>query len=185
MFFQNDRLPYFISLLLGKDDENINDKIKSFFTADFCSLFRSFPGKTVTIRLLDAPLHEFIPRDADRLKKITAELRRLKIKTSPAELKALTQKLHEKNPMLGHRGVRSGITRPQIYNLQAEAAFTAQILCRSSKVHLAVMIPLVGLRKELDFSLNGKKIEGEIISGVHDAAEKIQAKYKIRLPYSA
>ncbi len=123
-------------------------KIMPFQRADFVELFEIMAGLPVTIRLLDPPLHEFLPHsEAD-----FAELARTTGK-SVAEVKARAEKLTETNPMLGHRGCRLAVTYPEIYQMQVRAIFEAAILVAKAKgetVIPEIMIPLVAVRRELD-----------------------------------
>jgi pyruvate,orthophosphate dikinase len=109
---------------------------------DFEGIFRALKGKPCTIRLLDPPLHEFLPHDAEGQKEMA---RRMGVK--PAEVKALVESLHEFNPMLGHRGCRLGITYPEVTAMQTQAIIEAALKVRGSKPE--IMIPLIGNVKEL------------------------------------
>ena len=102
----------------------------------------------VTIRLLDPPLHEFLPQDKDNQAEMA---RRLKIK--PAQVKAEVDRLHEFNPMLGHRGCRLAVTYPAIYRMQAHAIIEAALNVKKKGVNVLpeIMIPLVGSISELKF----------------------------------
>jgi len=113
---------------------------------DFHALFRIMDGLPVTIRLLDPPLHEFLPHGANEITEVASAL---KI-DRPALVRRLEQ-LHESNPMLGHRGCRLGITYPEIYEMQAEAIYAAaaQAVRDGMDVKLEIMIPLVATRREL------------------------------------
>jgi pyruvate,orthophosphate dikinase len=101
----------------------------------------------VTIRLLDPPLHEFLPKDA----KTQAEMAEI-LGVKPAKVKARVQQLHESNPMLGHRGCRLAVTYPEILEMQVTAIVEATIACRKKKIDAQpeIMIPLVGMASELD-----------------------------------
>ncbi|HKJ84713.1 MAG TPA: putative PEP-binding protein, partial [Spirochaetia bacterium] len=98
------------------------------------------------IRLLDPPLHEFVPHEAKEIKELATAL-----KISPAKIKAKIDSLHEANPMLGHRGCRLGITYPEVYDMQVEAIMTAacEVAKSGGKVIPEIMIPLVGTKQEL------------------------------------
>jgi pyruvate,orthophosphate dikinase len=138
-------------------------KIMPFQREDFVELFRIMAGLPVTIRLLDPPLHEFLPHaDAD-----FAELARVTGK-SVAEVRARAEKLTESNPMLGHRGCRLAVTYPEIYQMQARAIFDAAAQVAKEKgegVEPEIMIPLVATKRELDV------MQGHIAK-VHAEAEK-------------
>jgi pyruvate,orthophosphate dikinase len=156
MFFAEDRLPHVQKMILSDTEperrEELN-KLLPFQRADFEGLFRAMDGLAVTIRLLDPPLHEFLPKREE----LMVELAVLRAKNGPAkeiqEKERLLQRveaLHEFNPMLGHRGCRLGITYPEISEMQCRAIFEAA--CRVQKegktVKPEIMIPLVGLPKE-------------------------------------
>src|SRR6185312_9888773 len=116
---------------------------------DFEAIFTAMAGYPVTIRLLDPPLHEFLPQKDEEIAEVAAAAG-----TSPAMLRARAIALHEANPMLGHRGCRLGITYPEIYEMQARAIFEAALAVAGKGVSLApveIMIPLVGFKAELDF----------------------------------
>ncbi len=129
---------------------------------DFIGIFKAMAGRPVTIRLLDPPLHEFLPKDADE----QAELART-LGKSPEAIARRVHELHEFNPMLGHRGCRLGIVYPEITAMQARAVFEAacQVKKEGGKVEPEVMIPLVGFPKELQ---NQEKI-------VRETADKVFA----------
>jgi pyruvate,orthophosphate dikinase len=115
---------------------------------DFVELFEIMAGLPVTIRLLDPPLHEFLPKSDQEMAEVAASL-----KVPADEIRARAAKLHEFNPMLGHRGVRLGISYPEIYEMQARAIFeaAAQVSKKGGDtVEPEVMIPLVATKRELD-----------------------------------
>ena len=113
---------------------------------DFEGIFKAMVGLPVTVRLLDPPLHEFLPQDA----KAQNEMARI-LKVTPNEVKAMVNKLHEFNPMLGHRGCRLAVTYPELYRMQARAIIEAAIKVSKPKKAVVpeIMIPLVGSVKEL------------------------------------
>jgi pyruvate, orthophosphate dikinase len=156
MFFAEDRLPHVQKMILSNTEperrEHLN-KLLPFQRVDFEGLFRAMDGLAVTIRLLDPPLHEFLPKREE----LMVEVAVLRAKNGPAkeieEKEKLLQRvevLHEFNPMLGHRGCRLGITYPEISEMQCRAIFEAA--CKVQKegktVKPEIMIPLVGLPKE-------------------------------------
>ncbi len=123
-------------------------KILPMQRSDFTEIFRIMAGHPVTIRLLDPPLHEFLPHSADEIAQVAAATN-----ADPQALRARVLALSEANPMLGHRGCRLGITYPEIYEMQARTIFEAALnvgaeLGRS--VLPEIMIPLVGFKSELD-----------------------------------
>ena len=151
MFFEGDRIVAVREMILADDEKTRRKalaKIQPMQRQDFVNLFEIMAGLPVTIRLLDPPLHEFLPKThAD------AELVAKDLGVDVAEVEARAQKLHEYNPMLGHRGVRLGISFPEIYEMQARAIFeaVAEVQKKAGKTVIPeVMIPLVATRKEVD-----------------------------------
>jgi len=144
MFFEKDRIEIFQQLILVKNKEEREtalEKIINLQKSDFVEIFKAMKGLPVIIRLLDPPLHEFLPKKDEDIKRIAQ-----KLDISLDELKSRIEGLRELNPMLGHRGCRLGITFPEIY--QAQATAIAEALCELSqknKIKLVpkIMIPLV------------------------------------------
>jgi pyruvate,orthophosphate dikinase len=137
--------------------------------SDFEGIFKAMAGLPVTIRLLDPPLHEFLPQDA----KSQAEMaKRLKVK--PAVVKAKVEQLHEFNPMLGHRGCRLTITYPPIAQMQARAIIEAALNVQKTGkvVHPEIMVPLVGSVKEL------KLVKDEIVTEIKQVFKEKKARIK-------
>jgi pyruvate,orthophosphate dikinase len=149
MFFGEKRLPLMQKMILSKttiERKEILEELKKFQIEDFIAIFTEMNGYPVTIRLLDPPLHEFLPHteeDAERLSK--------QIGLPKEEILQRSEELKEANPMLGHRGCRLGITYPEITEMQVEAMVEAAIHCKQKgiDVHLEIMVPLVGHKKEL------------------------------------
>ncbi|MBW2968331.1 pyruvate, phosphate dikinase, partial [Candidatus Woesearchaeota archaeon] len=144
MFFEGDRIRAMREMILADDETGRRkalDKLLPMQRADFIGLFSAMQGLPVTIRLLDPPLHEFLPRDEAELKLIATELG-----VTVDALKQKIEDLHELNPMLGHRGCRLGITYPEITEMQARAIFEAagSLAASGHTVVPEVMIPLVG-----------------------------------------
>jgi pyruvate,orthophosphate dikinase len=146
-------------------------KMLPFQRADFAGLFKVMAGRPVTIRLLDPPLHEFLPQDKAGREEMARVLGK-----SPEAVARRVEELHESNPMLGHRGCRLGIVYPEITAMQARAIFEAAVQVKKAgvTVHPEVMVPLAGFRKELE---NQEKI-------VRDAAAKVFAETGVTLEYS-
>ena len=139
---------------------------------DFIGIFKAMDGYPVTVRLLDPPLHEFIPHEDSQLQELSKDM------GFPFEkLRAIRDSLHEFNPMLGHRGCRLGITYPEIYDMQARAIIEAAVKVSKDgvKVHPEIMIPLVGTLKEL------KIIKDRIIKIADEVFEEegIKVSYKV------
>ena len=149
MFFQEDRIDWVRRMILADTREarlEALERILPMQREDFAGVFRAMDGFPVTIRLLDPPLHEFLPAQAAE---IDALARRIGVDAHALTLKI--QSLHEFNPMLGHRGCRLGITFPEIYEIQVRAIIEAACTVRAggTVVHPEIMVPLVGLRAEL------------------------------------
>ncbi len=144
MFFEEDRIAAVREMILADDEAGRRKalaKILPFQRKDFIGIFKAMEGLPVTIRLLDPPLHEFLPQTEKDIKALAGQM-----KVSPAKLKARVAALHEFNPMLGHRGCRLGVTYPEIYEVQVRAIFEAACRLKKKKVKVKpeVMIPLVG-----------------------------------------
>ncbi len=149
MFFKEDRIPVVREMILaGTRDERVKalKKILPMQREDFIGVLRAMDGRPVTIRLLDPPLHEFLPKDDAEIRS-TAEVTGRSIE----EIRAAATALHEFNPMLGHRGCRLGITYPEIYEVQVEAILEAAIAVKRAGVDVRpeIMVPLVGIKEEL------------------------------------
>ncbi|MBN1788571.1 MAG: pyruvate, phosphate dikinase [Sedimentisphaerales bacterium] len=131
-----------------KQFEGALKKLLPYQRSDFEGIFKAMAGYPVTVRLLDPPLHEFLPQDA----KSQAEMAR-RLKITPKRVAQEVEKLHEFNPMLGHRGCRLAVTYPAIYRMQTRAIIEAALKIKKSgkKVLPEIMIPLVGSIKELQF----------------------------------
>lgn len=149
MFFEGDRIKAVREMILADSYEGRKkalDKLLPMQREDFYGIFKAMEGLGVTIRLLDPPLHEFLPHDLESQKEMAKEL-----KITVEDVKAKVEELHEFNPMLGHRGCRLGITYPEITEMQARAIFEAacQLVKEGVDVKPEVMVPLVGHVKEL------------------------------------
>ena len=173
MFFEGDRIDAVREMILAESEEgrrNALKKILPYQKEDFVGIFKALKGFPATIRLLDPPLHEFVPHD----EKAQAELAK-KLGTTLEKVQARVAALHEFNPMLGHRGCRLGIAYPEITETQARAIFeaAAEVQKKGIKVKPEVMIPLVGFKKELDLQ----------VAIVHRVAEEVQKATKQKLNY--
>ncbi|PYO38925.1 MAG: pyruvate, phosphate dikinase, partial [Gemmatimonadetes bacterium] len=149
MFFQGDRITAMREMIVARDEAGRRGalaKLLPMQRADFEGIFEALAGFPVTIRLLDPPLHEFLPHTRDEVTTLAHAM-----KMPVAELQRLVTSLVEANPMLGHRGCRLGITYPEITEVQARAIFEAacRVVGRGKKVMVEVMIPLVALAEEL------------------------------------
>mgnify|MGYP000976667778 FL=1 len=159
MFFGEDRIPAVREMIMAEDEKSRKKALKKLLPMqkeDFLGIFRSMEGLPVTIRLLDPPLHEFLP-DKEEL---DAKLRELEASGDCGkidEVKNVIKRvvsLKELNPMLGHRGCRLGITYPEIYDMQVRAIMEAacELANEGMKIVPEIMIPLVGLVKELSIT---------------------------------
>ncbi len=173
MFFEGDRIKAVREMILAENLEGRKKALKKLLPMqkkDFLGILKAMEGYGVTIRLLDPPLHEFVPNDEASQKEMAAEL------GMPVEkVRARVESLHEFNPMLGHRGCRLGITYPEITEMQAQAIFEAACELKKKNVDVKpeVMVPLVGTVKEL---IAQKKI-------IIETAEKVMEKMKIKIDY--
>ena len=150
MFFQEDRISAMREMILAEsieDREKALKKLLPFQRRDFVGIFTAMKGCPVTVRLLDPPLHEFLPHQPEAQR---AMARQLGIKVS--DVKRRVGQLHEMNPMLGHRGCRLAVTYPEILKMQVRAIVEAMITCKKKRVDARpeIMIPLVGTRRELE-----------------------------------
>lgn len=152
MFFDGDRIIAMREMILAdteKDRRTALAKLLPMQRSDFLELFEIMAGLPVTIRLLDPPLHEFLPKTEEEVAEVAAAMN-----VSPDKLRRRTEALHEFNPMLGHRGCRLAVSYPEIAEMQARAIFEAAVEAGRKAGALVVpeiMVPLVGLAKELDF----------------------------------
>ena len=149
MFFEGDRIKAVREMILASDVEGRRlalAKLLPMQRGDFEGIFEAMDGFGVTIRLLDPPLHEFVPHQTATQKELAEEMG-----LTLEEVKAKVDALEEFNPMLGHRGCRLGITYPEITEMQARAILEAALACkaRGIEVHPEIMVPLVGTLKEL------------------------------------
>ena len=149
MFFHEDRITAMREMILATDVETRRKalaKLLPFQRKDFVGIFKAMKRLPVTVRLLDPPLHEFLPHEA----KSQAEMAKI-LGVPLASVKSRVAQLHESNPMLGHRGCRLSVTYPEILEMQVRAITEAAILCKGKKIeaHPEIMIPLVGTAAEL------------------------------------
>ncbi|MFI5071791.1 MAG: pyruvate, phosphate dikinase [Terriglobales bacterium] len=173
MFFAEDRLPHMRAMILANNEKDRRTALKKLLPmqrADFIGVFRAMDGFPVTIRTLDPPLHEFLPRREDLMVEI-AVLEATKPRSPKLKgLKSLLRRvedLHEVNPMLGHRGCRLGITYPEITEMQARAIFEAAVAVAKDgvKVKPEVMIPLTATLKEMaNQAAIVRRVAGEVFA---------------------
>jgi pyruvate,orthophosphate dikinase len=175
MFFDEERIAAVREMILAGDltaRRRALAKLLPFQREDFIGLFRAMAGLPVTIRLLDPPLHEFLPEDAATLEALSRTMG-----VPVATLERKNEELAEFNPMLGHRGCRLAITFPEIYEMQARAILEAacEVASEGVEVEPEIMIPLAMTRRELDIiKIAIDKVKEEVF------AEK---KRRITVPY--
>ncbi|MCC9655526.1 pyruvate, phosphate dikinase [Rhodopirellula halodulae] len=160
MFFEADRIIHMRAMILAEEEDARRAALKKllpFQRKDFEGIFKAMKGCPVTVRLLDPPLHEFLPHDTSSQKQMAEELG-----VKPAEIKKRASALHESNPMLGHRGCRLSVTYPEILEMQVQAIVEAAINCAKKKIDAQpeIMIPLVGTAVELQ--ILREKVEATI-----------------------
>jgi len=150
MFFDEERILSVREMILSKTTEDRNKALAKLLPHqknDFIEIFKIMSGLPVTVRLLDPPLHEFLPRTEKEINEVAH-----KLKLSIKEIESRISELHEQNPMLGHRGCRLGISFPEIYEMQCMAIFEALIDLKKKKIKSAfpeIMIPLVSTEAEI------------------------------------
>ena len=175
MFFDGERIDIMRQMILAADEVQRRSALKKllpFQKKDFIGLFKAMEGRPVTIRLLDPPLHEFLPHD-DVVRRQLAEKLGVPFDFVIDRIKAL----HEENPMLGCRGCRLGIIYPEITEMQARALFEAAAQVskgkKAIKIKAEIMIPLVGFRAEL----------ADQLAIVHRVAAEVMKKHKVTIDY--
>ena len=173
MFFEGDRIDAVREMILAADEAGRRTalaKLKPMQRKDFEGIFKAMDGLPVTIRLLDPPLHEFLPQEAPQQREMARQMG-----VSAARIRRIIASLHEFNPMLGHRGCRLGITYPEIYEMQVEAIIEAALNVQKRGVRALpeIMIPLVGTVAEL---AGLKRMTDEV-------AARIMARRKVEVPY--
>ena len=175
MFFDQERILSVREMILSKSTEDRNNALAKLLPHqknDFKSIFKIMQGLPVTVRLLDPPLHEFLPKTDKEIEEVARSTH-----LDSKEVKDRIEELHEQNPMLGHRGCRLGISFPEIYEMQCEAIFEALIECKKEKIKsitAEIMIPLISTDTEL-------KILRTLVDRV---ANKIQKKNRTKIDYT-
>ena len=172
MFFDPARISAVRQMIMANDEAGRRlalAKLLPFQRADFIALFKIMEGLPVTIRLLDPPLHEFLPHGEAELAEVAQALG-----MDAATIKARAEELSETNPMLGHRGCRLGVSYPEIYEMQARAIFEAAIeISKTAQAPVPeIMIPLVGVKRELDITrAQIEKVAKEVFAETGKAVE--------------
>ena len=174
MFFDEERILYVREMILSKtiEDRSIAlNKLLPHQKKDFIEIFKIMSRLPVTVRLLDPPLHEFLPRTNKEINEV-ANVVNLPVK----EIEIRIEELHEQNPMLGHRGCRLGISFPEIYEMQCRAIFEALAELQKKKIKSAfpeIMIPLVSTEAEI-------KIMKDLVIKV---ASEVQKQHKVKIKF--
>jgi len=174
MFFDEERILSVREMILSKtiEDRSIAlNKLLPHQKKDFIEIFKIMSGLPVTVRLLDPPLHEFLPRTNKEINEVASVLN-LPVK----EIEIRIEELHEQNPMLGHRGCRLGISFPEIYEMQCRAIFEALAELQKKKIKSAfpeIMIPLVSTEAEI-------KIMKDLVIKV---ASEVQKQHKVKIKF--
>ena len=153
MFFEGNRIDAMREMILAEEEDARRKALKKLLPyqrRDFAGIFKALEGRPATIRLLDPPLHEFLPHDESAQRGLAK-----KLGVSLASIKKRVEDLHEFNPMLGHRGCRLGISYPEVTEMQARAIFEAAVQVQSSGIDVSpeIMVPLVGFSKELELQV--------------------------------
>ncbi len=170
MFFEGDRIDAVREMILADNETDRRtalDKLLPYQKEDFSGIFKALEGRPATIRLLDPPLHEFLPHTKDQQKELAD-----KLGIKPKAIARRVEELHEFNPMLGHRGCRLGVVFPEITEMQARAILeaAAEVQASGVEVHPEIMVPLVGFAKELE-------LQKAVIDGV---AAEVREKYGLK-----
>jgi pyruvate,orthophosphate dikinase len=170
MFFAADRIPIVREMIMAADSTSRHAAVKKllpFQREDFIGIFRAMDGLPVTIRLLDPPLHEFLPKYTDLLEEYTRLDARHMGRERLEQMMAKVRSLQEANPMLGHRGCRLGITYPEIYGMQVRAIMEAActVAAQGVTVEPEIMIPLTGTVGEMELTYaQTKKVADGIVA---------------------
>ncbi len=174
MFFDEERILSVREMILSKTKQDRSialQKLLPYQRKDFIDIFKIMSGLPVTVRLLDPPLHEFLPRTEKEINEVASKVN-LPIK----EVESRIEELHEQNPMLGHRGCRLGISFPEIYEMQCKAIFEALVYLKKNKIKCAfpeIMIPLVSTEAEI-------KIMKELVIRT---ASQVQQENKLKIEF--
>ena len=174
MFFEGKRIDAMREMILAEKTSARRaalDKLLPYQREDFLGIFLALDGRPATIRLLDPPLHEFLPHDHAAQSALANALPDV----DPAKIAKRVHDLHEFNPMLGHRGCRLGISYPEITEMQARAIFEAAVQAKKKgvKVKPEIMVPLVGFKRELDLQ----------VAVIHETAKAVMSETKTRISY--
>lgn len=154
MFFEKEKISLFRQIILTESEEDrfsILQNIEKHHTIDFQNIFKIIKGKPINIRLLDPPLHEFLPKTSEEIDELATEMN-----LSSDYISEILEKLDETNPMLGHRGARLGITHTDIYRMQIRSIINAAIIIKKQDIpiNIEIMLPLISNEHELIYLKN-------------------------------
>jgi len=186
MFFDEKRIISVRQMILSKTLEDRKEALKKLLPyqrSDFVEIFKIMNGLPVTVRLLDPPLHEFLPKTDKDIGDIAKELN-----ITHNDIKSRIIELHEQNPMLGHRGCRLGISFPEIYQMQCQAIFEALAECKKKKIKLVIpeiMIPFVSTASEIQILRNLVEKTAQTVQKTHSIKIKYYVGTMIELPRAA
>jgi pyruvate,orthophosphate dikinase len=185
MFFGTDRILSIRKMIIAESEDERRRalaKLLPFQRQDFTEIFRAMAGRPVTVRLLDPPLHEFLPSEKEEIKHLASEL-----KISFEELDQKIRALKEFNPMMGHRGCRLGISYPEITEMQTRAIIEAALILKKEGLEIVpeIMIPLVGTAEE--FIHQHEHIDHEALKVFEEFGDKVEYKVgtMIEIPRAA
>jgi len=184
MFFNEKRIMKFREMIIANDEKQRRhalEQLRPMQRSDFYDLFRTMESSPVTIRLLDAPLHEFLPRTEDSMLEFIKYMQGRNSSMKADYIRSRCADLSEMNPMLGHRGCRVAVTHPEIYEMQCRAIFEAACMLKKEGVSVKpeIMIPIVMSSQELKFIKNGKEIEGKNVKGINDVKNEVVQEYGV------
>lgn len=183
MFFDKTRINIFREMIMATSVEERKrslDKLEVFQKQDFYEIFKTMYPYPVTIRLLDAPLHEFLPHTEEEFNEFMNYLKQNNPKIKYEDVKYKCESISEVNPMLGHRGCRIAVTYPEIYEMQTRAIFEAAYKLQEEGIDVKpeIMIPIIMNAEEVKVLRFGKKIEGRYIKGIKQIEEELREKIK-------
>jgi pyruvate,orthophosphate dikinase len=187
MFFSPERLNFFREMIMASEYEERKkslNKLQIMQSKDFYQIFKTMSPYPVTIRLLDAPLHEFLPHTEDEMQDFLDYMKTVNPKMKKADVEYKCDSISEVNPMLGHRGCRIAVSYPEIYEMQLLAIFDAAYKLQKEGIDVEpeIMIPIVMNIQEIKFIRHGKKIEGSAIKGIIQIEEEFREKIKAEKP---
>lgn len=188
MFFDEKRINLFREMILSDTVEERRKalgRLEPLQKADFYKLFKIMEDYPVIIRLLDAPLHEFLPHNDQEMERFMRYLnagRKGAKRVAQRDVQDRCDALHEFNPMLGHRGCRIAVSYPEIYEMQVRAIFEAVYTLKKEGVRVdpEIMIPIIMNENELKLIIYGKKIEGKSIRGLVDVEREVRERFKAK-----